>query len=117
MSYSTGRPINIFECKNGHQRITKDMDDGITYTTINCIEKSCKEPAISKGYQVDQNLKHSHIWYKPASLKGYNGDMLRYLKSGGLLLRKVMDFETINRETFSERLRKAFNPQPKKDGK
>lgn len=87
--------INTYTCPQGHVTVTIDTDEGVTPMMLRCRQKdndgkhNCTEFASSDFYKVDQSLKPEYEWFKPASLKGYSGEMKEHLRKGGLEIRKL----------------------------
>lgn len=80
---------NVYVCSQQHQTVTVDRDDGVTPASIRCTREGCSLLARSSWYQVEQNLRPTHEWYRPESLTGLSQETIGHIKSGGLLLRKI----------------------------
>jgi hypothetical protein len=80
---------NVYACGKGHRTVTVDVDDGVTPMQIRCTHPGCKNLARSSYYQVEQNLKPTHEWYRPETMSGLSPNDVAHVKSGGLLIRKI----------------------------
>lgn len=84
--------INVYTCPNGHQTITKDVDEGVTPFMLKC-RSGCNEMARSCFYNCDQTLKPKYEWFKPSQKEFNKMDkpMQEHIKQGGLDLRTYRD--------------------------
>ena len=88
--------VNIYSCPNGHKTISRDIDEGVTPSSIVC-QHSAKEGkkyvlAFSHFYNVPSDLwDDAEIeWYKPKYPERIKDAALRqHVDSGGLLRRYV----------------------------
>lgn len=82
--------INTYTCQKKHVTVTRDVDEGVTPMSKNC--PICSQVAYSAGYRVDQTLKPTHEWYKPAHPERYlNVNMRYHCMQGGLAFRVIGD--------------------------
>lgn len=81
--------INVYECPDGHQTVTIDLEDGTTPMMMNCRTPNCGKTSCSKWYRVDQNLKPEFEWFKPTDMKKLNPAERDHVQRGGLLIRKI----------------------------
>lgn len=84
--------LNIYTCKScrGHV-VTRDLVKGVTpFTTICQATAGCSGTMSSSMYRVfDQNMRASHVWYRPEAGTCFTGSTRDHLTQGGLLLRKA----------------------------
>lgn len=59
--------INVYICKDNHQTVTIDRDEGVTPFIIRC--QTCILSAKSSGYKCDQNQIPILEWIKPENDK------------------------------------------------
>ena len=88
--YGKGKK-NCYTCQLGHTTVTIDRDKGVTPFMTKCRHEKCQEIAHSSFYRCDQSLEPTHEWYRPktSALPNLDGNTLRHVQQGGLLLRKI----------------------------
>lgn len=82
--------INQYTCQHCGGKITTiDRDDGVTPFFLSCrVTQGCRGSMNSSMYQVSQDIKPTHEWYKPT---GKVKKIFReHVAMGGLLIRKVV---------------------------
>lgn len=85
---TTGR-INVYTCRTcGDERITIDIDKGVTPMLLDCLK--CGGDAVSAWYRVDQALNPEWEWYRPTKrqIKRMPKGWRHHYEQGGLDLRK-----------------------------
>ena len=82
--------INQYTCKGcGERIITIDKDEGTTPMQLACrATVGCGGSMVSSMYRVNQAMKPTHEWYKPAH-KIKNPAMREHVKMGGLMIRRI----------------------------
>jgi hypothetical protein len=105
---SQGRK-NLYHCNKCNRIIvTIDIDEGTTPFMLSCYAtKGCRGLMYSQMYQCDQRLPHTHEWYKPESLDGYDPWTVEHIEKGGLVLRTKAGEELWKHLTF----RKSGKPR------
>jgi hypothetical protein len=99
--------INAYVCSEGHELITKKVDEGrhpMTMTCRHCAEASVwGQVAYSQQGDHDQDLEHTHEWYAPAHPERIFDHQTRlHCQNGGLLLRKVGEGDyTLNIKVYT----------------
>lgn len=81
--------VNVYTCRDGHQTITVDIDQGTTPFMLSCRTPNCGKLARSCMYQCDQDLKPEYEWYKPTDIKKVEKVSREHVRMGGLLIRKI----------------------------
>lgn len=82
--------INAYICPELHITVTKDEnEEGVTPFVIVC--PKCQKHARSQMHVVNQSLKPTHEWYIPNNYDGLGYHEIEYVKSGGLLLREIVE--------------------------
>jgi hypothetical protein len=86
---------NIYTCEIcGEHIVSIDADAGVTPFLIGCAETtggSCVGKMKSSLYRVDQNLRASHEWYRPAQppILGFSQWVREHIEKGGLIIRRI----------------------------
>lgn len=83
--------INIYGCTKGHNTITRDLDQGTTPMAIQCQAQGCSARAVSRWYNVDQDLTPTHEWFIPTAeaRRQLSKAMQQHVLNGGLILRPI----------------------------
>ena len=85
---STVGKINTFDCPNGHQLVTIDVDEGVQSRYIQC--EVCGLAANSNFYKVPDGLTPMAEFYKPKYPERFTDAALKnHLLAGGLALREI----------------------------
>lgn len=84
--------LNIYTCDKcrGHI-VTRDLETGVTPFKTGCkATPDCDGWMTSSMYRVfDQNMRASHVWYRPVISDLLKPHVLEHVMHGGLLLREA----------------------------